>query len=114
MTLQSLFIMLPSVISGGILAHFIWPDREVKSILLKLFLGIGVGLGINSILFFIFLLIFNRRGGFVGLQIFVMIVLIAMFILRERPFRATLPAFKLPGLKQMIFLTLTGAMLILA
>src|SRR5574342_613678 len=114
MTLQSLFTILPSVISGGVAAHLIWPDREVKSILLKLFLGIGFGLGINSILFFIFLLVFNRRGAFVGLQIFVMIVLIAMFILRERSFRATSPAFKPPGLKQMIFLALTGAMLILA
>lgn len=114
MTIQSFLILLPSIVSGGILVHLIWPDREFKSILFKIFLGIGFGLGINSLLFFIFLLIFNRGSGFFGLQILVMGVLVSMLIIRGRPFRFMLSAFKTPDRTQVVFLALAGVMLILA
>jgi hypothetical protein len=115
MTLQSVFILLPSIISGGVLAHLIWPDREFKSILFKMFLGIGVGLGINSLLSLVFLLVFNRLQGFFGLQILVMVVLIStLFFLNKQPFRSPPGTLNLPGRIQMIFLILAGIIVILA
>ena len=113
MTLQSLFVLLPSVISGGALAHLIWPDREFKSILFKSFLGFGLGLGINSLLFFIFLLLFDSRPGFFALQILVMVLFVSVLVIRGRPFQFTPGAFKMPGLTQIVFLALAVGMLIL-
>ena len=114
MTLQSFLILLPSIVSGGILTHLIWPDKEFKSILFKLFLGIGIGLGLNSLLVFIYLLIFDRQPGLFVVQILIMVVLVSMLIVRERSFRFMPVAFKLPGRKQMLFLALAGGMVILA
>lgn len=114
MIAQSLLVLLPSIISGGILTHLIWPERELKSILVKLFLGIGIGLGINSLLFFIYLLVFNRSSGFFVLQIFLAILLVALLILTERRFRFRPGTFKLPGRTQTIFLSLAGIAVILA
>lgn len=114
MTMQSLFILLPSLVSGGILAHLIWPDREFRSVLFKGFLGIGLGLGINSLLFFVFLLLFNQYSGFFGLQIFIAIFLVVLLLLKEWPYRFTLGAVKLPGRTQIIFMVLAGVILILA
>lgn len=114
MTLESFFVLLPSMLSGGVLTHLIWPDKGFKSILVKLFLGMGIGLGLNSILFFIFLLIFNHQQGFFGLQILVMVILISFLIFNERSNRFSPGVFKLPDRTQMIFIALAGGIVTLA
>lgn len=113
MMLQSLLVLLPCMISGIALAHLIWPDREFRSILFKLFFGIGFGPGIHSLLFFIFLLVSGRRTGFFWVQLVVMIALVALLILRNRPFRFDRAAFQLPGRLQLVFLAMTGVMVML-
>ena len=113
MTLQSFLVLLPSLVSGGVLSHFIWPDREFKSVLFKLFFGTGVGLGMNSLLFFIYLLVFGRRSGFVWVQLVVMVLLVAVLIFRERPWRFDLAALNPLSRVQAIFFAVTGAMVIL-
>jgi hypothetical protein len=114
MMLQSLFVLLPSMVSGGILAHLIWSEREIKSILFKVFFGAGLGLGINSLLFFLFLLFFGRRPGFFGVQILLMVALVTMLVIKERPFQLPWHRLKLPGRTQILFLALTGGMVLLA
>jgi len=114
MTIHSLVNLLPSIISGGMLVHIIWPDKESKSILLKLFLGIGIGLGVNSLLSFLYLLLFNRLVGFVGLQLLVLIVLLVIVFFRERENRFTKLLFYPPDRTQVFFLSITGIMVILA
>ncbi len=102
------------MISGVIAVHCIWPDREFKSILFKLFLGMGLGLGLNSLLYFLFLSIFNRQPGFFGLQIIVLIALLSILILKERSYRFQLNAFPQLNRMQVILLALAGIMILLA
>ena len=113
MTIQSLLSLLPSIISGVMLAHIIWPDKELKSILLKLFLGIGIGLGTNSLFSFLYLLLFNRQAGFVGFQILILIVLVSIVFFRERNFRFTKSIFNPPDRTQIVFLMVAAVMVIL-
>ena len=84
MTIRSLFILLPIVLSGGILVHLIWPDKGFKSILLKIFLGIGVGLGLNSFLYFLYLLLSRRQVGFIVFQILGLIILVSILLVKEK------------------------------
>jgi len=114
MTLQSFLVLLPAMISGGLLVHLIWSDRAVKSVFFKIFLGIGLGLGLNSLLYFLYLLIFNHPSGFFGVQILVLLALVAVTIFRERQHHCGKLAFNLPNRMQMMILVPTGAMLILA
>jgi len=114
MTIRSLFVLLPSIISGGLLVHLIWPVKGVKTILFKVCLGIGIGLGLNSLLYFLYLLIFNRQTGFWGLQILVLIALVSITIFRERPYHFSPGVFNPPDRLQMIILASAGIMAILA
>ena len=33
------------ILTGGLLVHLLWPDRALKNLILKAFLGIGIELG---------------------------------------------------------------------
>jgi hypothetical protein len=114
MTLRSFILLSPAILSGGLLAHYIWPDRTFKSLLVKLFLGVGLGLGLNSILYLIFLLIFNRKPGFVFVQIFVLVTLIFLVISRERAHPLRFDSLKLPNPVQSGFLLAAGGTVVLA
>ena len=114
MTIRSLFLLFPTVLSGGILVHLIWPDKGFKSILLKIFLGVGVGLGMNSLLYFVYLLLSKRQVGFIVFQILGLIILIAILLFREKLYRVSLQELKLPGPTQIFILIVTGIMVVLA
>ena len=43
-------IFLLPILTGGLLIHWIWPDRDGKILIFKAILGIGIGLGIESLL----------------------------------------------------------------
>jgi hypothetical protein len=113
MTILSVLSLLPATISGVALAHLIWPDKGFKSILLKLVLGIGIGLGANSLLGFLYLLLFNRLAGFLGFQILISIVLVLFVLYRERNNRFRKSVFYPASRVQMLFLVGAGFMLIL-
>ncbi len=57
MTIQSFLVFLPAMLSGGLLIHLMWPERDPAALLLKASLGAGLGLGLSSILYFLSLLI---------------------------------------------------------
>ena len=76
-------ILLP-ILTGGIIVHLIWPDRDIKILVFKAFLGIGIGLGISSLLYFIYLLGFANRHWFIVIQLVLFILLLAVTIWVER------------------------------
>ena len=114
MTIRSLFILLPAVLSGGILIHLIWPDKGFKSILFKLFLGLGIGLGLNSLLYFIYLLVSKRQVGFIVFQILGLVILVSILLFREKTYRVSLRGLNLPERTHIFTLLVTGIMLVLA
>jgi hypothetical protein len=78
MILQSFAIFLPAVIAGFGLVHLLWKNDLAPALLMKLFVGIGVGLGITSCLYFLRLLLLPGQGNYLIIQvIFLLLVFLA-------------------------------------
>jgi len=68
MILQS-FAAFGLALAAGIgLIHLFWERNDLWALVLKVFLGIGVGLGITSCLYFLRLLMFPGQGGYLLIQ----------------------------------------------
>lgn len=87
------------IATGGLLIHLIWPDRDGKILVFKAFLGIGIGLGISSLLYFLYLFWFADRHGFIVIQLLIFFLLLAITIWREwKRGWNFVPHWHLPGL----------------
>jgi hypothetical protein len=82
--IQSVLIYVPAVAVGFLLVHLMWPERSLFALLFKFFLGIGTGLGLTSLLYFIILLVTPVRFPFLILQLVTLLVLLFITIRRER------------------------------
>ena len=84
MTFLSILVFLPSILSGILIVHLLWPERGWKVIWVKIFLGIGLGLGQASLLDFIYMLLFSNENGFLFVQLALFVGLLAIVITHER------------------------------
>ena len=84
MILRSLLYISLPIFSGILLVHLVWRDRKIKSLLLKVFLGTGIGLGVNSLLYFVYLLLFNHHTGYLIIQILILVILAILSFVREK------------------------------
>ncbi|HEY9152649.1 MAG TPA: hypothetical protein VIN60_07170 [Anaerolineales bacterium] len=84
MTLLSILVFLPSILAGILIVHLLWPERGWKALWVKLFLGIGVGLGQASLLDFVYMLLFSNENGFLFVQLTLCAALLIAVIVRER------------------------------
>ena len=78
-----LLLKLPALV-GGLVIHWLWPDRRPMAVLLKASLGIGLGLGISSILYFVSLLIAPGRLNMLAAQALLLLILVIAIARRER------------------------------
>jgi Dolichyl-phosphate-mannose-protein mannosyltransferase len=83
--------MLPTVlvlglpmVNGALLVHLVWPERRLPSVLMKLALGIGVGLGLRSCLYFVYLLLFAGQSWFEGIEVAALLVLLGLSVRQGR------------------------------
>jgi hypothetical protein len=85
MILESFFTFLPALLAGFGLAHLLWKSSgNAWSLGLKFFLGVGLGLGITSCLYFFRLVIFPGQGGYLSIELgFLAAVLIAVILKRR-------------------------------
>ena len=91
MILKSFAIFLPALIAGFGFVHLFWKSDRLAALALKVFLGIGLGLGITSCLYFLRLLLFPGQGGYLLIQaIFLTLVVVALFSQNRIPFIFTL------------------------
>ena len=70
-------IFLLPILTGGLLVQLLWPDRDFKNMVLKAFLGIGVGLGIASLSYFLYLSFFAGQHWFIAVQIVSLLIVLA-------------------------------------
>ncbi|MBI5839728.1 MAG: hypothetical protein HZB19_06470 [Chloroflexi bacterium] len=88
MFLLAMLAFLPKLILGFSIAHLIWPDGRISSLLLKFFLGIPLGMGIASILFFFSKLWSLDRWSYIAVELtFVAAAFTAMLLARKDTFR---------------------------
>ncbi len=78
MTILSFIVFLPAVLLGTLVVHLFWPDKFSPSILLKLSLGTGLGLGLSSILYFISLRV---APGRVNMPVMLVILIIPLVVI---------------------------------
>ena len=95
MTLQSFLVFLPAMLSGSLLIHLLWPEREPAALLLKASLGAGLGLGLASILYFISLLLMPGKVNLLPVTLAVLAALGIVVLLRERGQRWDVPRMPL-------------------
>jgi hypothetical protein len=72
------------VLSGALVVHLLWPDREIVHLLFKFFLGIGVGLGISSLQYFVYLFFFAGQTWFFAVELATFLILLLAAIYAER------------------------------
>ncbi len=78
-----LIFLLP-VLSGALLVHLLWPGRDLKSLILQAFLGIGIGLGLNSLSYFIYMSFFAGQHWFFTVQVVTLLLMVLLTIWQER------------------------------
>lgn len=83
--MAAVLAFLPAVLSGVLLVHLLWPDRAFWSLVFKSSLGIGVGLGLRSLLYFVYLLAFPARHIFLYFDLPALLCLLIVAAARERP-----------------------------
>ena len=84
MTLLSVLVFSPSMLAGILIVHLLWPERGWKAGWVKIFLGIGLGLGQASLLDFIYMLLFSNENGFLFVQLALFAGLLIAVVVRER------------------------------
>jgi len=76
MSLPSLLTFLPPILIGALILHLLWADgKSLPAWLLKLSLGIGLGFGLSSLLFYLHLTFFPGRPYFVAVEIVILLAL---------------------------------------
>ncbi len=79
----ALVFLLP-ILSGTLLVHLLWPERDIKSLSLQAFLGIGVGLGLNSLSYFVYMSFFAGQHWFFAVQVLTLLILALLTVWLER------------------------------
>ncbi len=113
-------IFLLPILTGGLLVHLLWPDRQIKNLVLKAFLGIGIGLGIASLSYFVYMLLFAGQHWFLVIQLVTLLALGAASVwrewngrkewrLQERAAPLSRPQTVLLGLSALVFLISLGS-----
>ena len=84
MILKSFAVFLPALIAGFGFVHLFWKSDRPAALALKVFLGIGLGLGITSSLYFLKLLLFPGQTGYLLVEIMFLILVCIALIVRQR------------------------------
>jgi hypothetical protein len=113
MNAASAMILALPVLSGGLLVHLIWPEGRLPILFFKAFLGIGIGLGLSSLLYFLYMLAFPTEHwfGYIQLAIFLSLLLVTIRLeIKRAPF--SIPPWRLTGL-QVVFLAIAGLIFVI-
>ena len=84
MILESLSTFLLACAAGVGVAHLAWRSLNPWSLPLKIFLGIGLGLGMTSCLYFLRLVFFPGQEGYLLLQGVIFFIVLILLYLQKR------------------------------
>ena len=83
MLLVSLLIFFPKILTGFVIAHLIWQDTEVRTILLKLAVGVPLGLALAASLFFVAVLAGVSPRNYSWLELGVSLLIVVVFLAKR-------------------------------
>lgn len=84
MILKSFISFFPAILFGSIFIHLVWGRNDMWGMLLKFFLGAGIGLGIVSCMYFVRLLVFRGQSGYFIIQIALLAVSLLFLFFKPR------------------------------
>lgn len=84
MILKSFAVFLPALIAGVGFVHLFWKSDHLVALALKVFLGIGIGLGITSCLYFLRLLLLPGQGGYLLIQAILLTLVVGALFSQKR------------------------------
>ena len=115
MSILSLLVFSLPIFTGILIIHFLWMDKnDGVELILKSSLGIGVGLGISSLLYFTYLLFFAGKPYFLYVELLIFfIVLIAVVFKNKKSLQAHLPRLSMSSL-QIWMLMIAGVVFLLS
>ncbi|MFH1185821.1 MAG: hypothetical protein V1755_12415 [Chloroflexota bacterium] len=115
--MSAVLVFMPAVLSGMLLVQVLWPDRTFWNLAFKSFLGVGVGLGLRSLLYFLYLLILPAQNAFIYLDLAFLGCMLIMAIARQqrqRPSWRPVPAFPSLTGTQRIFVLISGIVFVIS
>jgi hypothetical protein len=77
-------VFLLPILTGGLLVHLFWPDKGILHLTLKAFLGVGIGLGITSLTYFLYMSLFAGQHWFIVVQAVTILILLVASVWHAR------------------------------
>jgi hypothetical protein len=108
MTLVSFLVFLAPTLAGILIVHLVWSERRPMAVLFKIFLGAGVGLGVNSLIYFLCLLNTVNQQSIFTIQILLLVLLMIITIANET--RRSVSAFRVPIVSRLQVALLTASL----
>lgn len=88
MFLLATLALLPQIIFGFAIAHLVWADKKLSSILLKLSIGIPLGMGMESIILFFSKWATLKHQTYIIIEsMFIVMIFVATFMVRRNAFK---------------------------
>ena len=84
MILKSFAVFLPALLAGFGLIQLLWRNDTPLALALKLFVGIGAGLGIVSCLYFLRILLLPGQGGYLLIEVIFLALVLIGLLAKER------------------------------
>jgi len=106
MSVLSLLVFSLPILTGTLIVHLLWSGKNNPiELLLKLFLGTGLGLGISSLLYFVYLIFFAGSPYFLYVELALFFtVLAAVYLKHKKTTYAPAPRFRVNFLQIAILL----------
>ncbi len=105
MILTGLLIYLGKAIGGMAVIHLVWDSREPKHLVLKLFLGTGVGMGVSSLIYFIWFIVGFSASQFPYFELLLFFILVVVNLIKEYKHNrsTTIIRLNVPGVRVLLW-----------
>ena len=115
MSVLSLLAFSLPVLTGTLVVHILWIDKNHPiDLILKLSLGIGTGLGISSLLYFSYLMVFAAKPYFLYVEIALFLSILIVAYIKAKNTAQTYSSRPRASSLQIVILVIAGFIFILS
>ena len=109
MSVLSLLTFSLPILTGTLIVHLLWSDKKsIIDLMFKLSLGIGLGFGISSLLYFVHLIFFAGKPYFLFIELALFITVVIVVYLRNKKTTPTSSPRLSASFLQIVILVVAG------